>query len=183
MNAAPLRVCSNVALLFACAHLAAHSRVGRRLATTKHAACVVKYFKRDSQSPSAALRCLIFSSISSCVLSVAAAKSSRRWLLSSRLRSPHTFCITCFTRRSRRNTASASHCATQPHETRHVRSSSRGSCSEGHSHGWTPVHGERAPRVHPPHCPALWQSGSNLNPRGGRTVQVNSITQNSLTTN
>ena len=55
------------------------------------------------------------------------------------------------------------------HETRHVRSSSRGSCSEGHSHGFTPVHGERAPRVHPPHCPALWRSGSNSR-GGGRTV-------------
>ena len=58
-------------------------------------------------------------------------------------------------------------CAAPPHETRHVRSSLRGSYSEGHSHGWTPVHGERAPRVHPPHCPALWRSGSNMNPRGG----------------
>jgi hypothetical protein len=39
----------------------------------------------------------------------------------------------------------------QAHPTKpwHVRSPSRGSCSEGQSHGRTPVNGERAPRVHP----------------------------------
>jgi hypothetical protein len=68
------------------------------------------------------------------------------WLCSARVGDHHTVSTTAVQGGPRGTSPPVQAHPTKP---RHVRSPSRGSCSEGQSHGRTPVHGETAPRVHP----------------------------------